>query len=168
MFFQDGLTRNGSGFGFAIELAEKHIIQWSASNNTRSGSIRSDVTAANTFGETSMVFGNGSLGFFAGGKASFQIVYTASGVNNVQVQTAATAGAPVVRAVGDDTNIDLALGAKGSGAVRSASPLDLPVLTASSIANPPAGFMRLFFNSANANRLSSKDSAGTVTAIKDA
>ena len=41
----------------------------------------------------------------------------ASAVNYLEIQNAATGGDPVLRAVGTDTNIDLVLGAKGSGSV---------------------------------------------------
>lgn len=38
----------------------------------------------------------------------------------------------------------------------------LPFIAAASVANPPTGFVRLFFDASNSNRLSQKDSAGTV------
>lgn len=38
----------------------------------------------------------------------------------------------------------------------------LPFIPAASVASPPTGFVRLFFDSSNANRLSQKDSAGAV------
>lgn len=38
----------------------------------------------------------------------------------------------------------------------------LPTIAAASVASPAAGFVKLFFNSANSNRLSQKDSAGAV------
>ena len=38
----------------------------------------------------------------------------------------------------------------------------LPTIAAASVANPPAGTVRLFFDSSNLNRLSQKDSAGAV------
>lgn len=43
---------------------------------------------------------------------------TASAVNEVQVRNAATGSGPVISAVGDDTNINLNLASKGTGAVR--------------------------------------------------
>lgn len=38
----------------------------------------------------------------------------------------------------------------------------LPVIAAASVASPPAGFVKTFFDSSNANRLSQKDSSGAV------
>lgn len=38
----------------------------------------------------------------------------------------------------------------------------IPVIAAASVASPPTGHVRLFFDSTNANRLSQKDSAGAV------
>lgn len=38
----------------------------------------------------------------------------------------------------------------------------LPIIPAASVLTPPAGFVKLFFNSANGNRLSQKDSSGSV------
>jgi hypothetical protein len=54
-----------------------------------------------------------------GGSTQFQIAHTASAVNYVQVTGAATGGDPVVSAQGSDTNIDLALQPKGTGALQA-------------------------------------------------
>jgi len=43
--------------------------------------------------------------------------------------------------------------------------IPVPVRAASAVPNPPTSMRYLFFNSSNANLLSSKDSSGTVTAI---
>jgi hypothetical protein len=54
-----------------------------------------------------------------GGSTQFQIAHTASAVNYVQVTGAATGGDPIVSAQGSDTNIDLALQPKGTGALQA-------------------------------------------------
>jgi len=43
---------------------------------------------------------------------------TASAVNDISITNAATTGSPIIAAVGDDTNINLDLAAKGTGAIR--------------------------------------------------
>lgn len=48
-----------------------------------------------------------------------QVTHTASAVNYVQVTGAATGSRPYIQAQGSDTNVDLRLGAKGSGGVYS-------------------------------------------------
>ena len=48
----------------------------------------------------------------------FRASHTASAVNFLQVQGAATGGNPVISAQGSDTNIDLLLGGKGTGVVK--------------------------------------------------
>lgn len=43
---------------------------------------------------------------------------SASAVNEISVSNAATSGAPIIEATGDDTNIDLEISSKGSGSVK--------------------------------------------------
>lgn len=50
------------------------------------------------------------------GNEIFLTTYVASAVNYVRVKNAATGNGPELQALGDDTNIDLALQAKGTGA----------------------------------------------------
>lgn len=47
-----------------------------------------------------------------------RLSYASGGVNALQLASAATGGGPTVSAVGDDTNVDLNLAAKGSGSVK--------------------------------------------------
>lgn len=74
---------------------------------------------------------------------------TASAVNNLNVTNNATGNAPILSAVGDDTNIDLELAAKGSGnVVVTVGSLDLPASEALSfngtaILSDSAGTMTL-------------------------
>lgn len=52
------------------------------------------------------------------GLAAISVGTTASAVNQVTVTNAVTAGAPVISATGTDTNIDLQISAKGTGAIK--------------------------------------------------
>lgn len=63
--------------------------------------------------------GTGNHTFITGSGAFNQLLvtHTASAVNYVQVTGAATTGTPVVQAQGSDTNVSLALRAKGNGGI---------------------------------------------------
>ena len=54
-----------------------------------------------------------------GGNTQFRITHTGSAANYIQVTGAVTGGDPVVSAQGSDTNIDLALQPKGTGALQA-------------------------------------------------
>ena len=56
-----------------------------------------------------------------------------SAVNNVQISGSASATAPQISAQGTDTNIALSLIGKGTGAVQSASPFQLPSYTVATV-----------------------------------
>jgi hypothetical protein len=58
----------------------------------------------------------------ANGLESILLTATGSAVNEVTIANAATGNAPAVSATGDDTDIDLALAGKGTGAVTMTSP----------------------------------------------
>jgi hypothetical protein len=64
--------------------------------------------------------GTARIGFFTNNISSQQFVinHTASAVNYLQVVGGATGAAPVLSALGSDTNIDLTLAPKGTGNVR--------------------------------------------------
>lgn len=52
------------------------------------------------------------------GAEMLRFVSTASAVNEVQIRNAAAGSGPIISSVGDDTNINLNLASKGTGAVR--------------------------------------------------
>lgn len=54
-----------------------------------------------------------------GGNSLFNLTATGSAVNYMTVANAAAAGSPSITAAGSDTNVDLLLAAKGSGAVKA-------------------------------------------------
>lgn len=60
--------------------------------------------------------GSGTLGLSANGRLALRLETVASSVNYLYGYANATGGAPVLRSVGSDTNVDLALGTQGSGA----------------------------------------------------
>lgn len=61
----------------------------------------------------------------ANGNEMLDFTETTSAINHFQITNAATGSGPTISAVGDDTNIGLALVSKGTGAVRPDSNLDL-------------------------------------------
>lgn len=66
--------------------------------------------------------GTGQHSFTTNGSTTteqLRVAHTASAVNYVQVTGAATGSRPYIQAQGSDTNVDLRLGAKGSGGVYS-------------------------------------------------
>jgi hypothetical protein len=67
--------------------------------------------------------GTGTIGFFtnwtAGGSLQANIAHTASAVNYLQFNGAATGGATIISAQGSDSNVNINLQAKGSGQVRT-------------------------------------------------
>ena len=62
--------------------------------------------------------GTGFHSFITGGNTQFQVLNTASAVNNIYVTGAATGAAPAFVASGSDTNIDLTLTPKGTGVLK--------------------------------------------------
>lgn len=58
----------------------------------------------------------------ANGNEMLEFSATASAVNHVKITNAITGANPSLEASGDDTNIDLTIGGKGTGALRTTSP----------------------------------------------
>lgn len=52
-------------------------------------------------------------------------VEDASAINHIEIENQAIGGGPIIRAVGDDTNIDLNLESKGSGTIKMADTIDV-------------------------------------------
>jgi hypothetical protein len=59
----------------------------------------------------------------ANGNEEIEFGATTSAVNHVKITNAATGTAPKIESAGGDTNVDLKIGAKGTGAVALAGPL---------------------------------------------
>ena len=110
----DGTT----GTAVAIAMAKGHALKWYSGASTQTSTIICNgVTQANSlnlvFGEGSLILSNASGGQIL---AAFPSVPNAA---NYLYLSAATSGSPpVIASGGSDTNIDLSLICKGSGAVR--------------------------------------------------
>ena len=117
IFFHDGLTRSGSDYATAIEMAEKHRVIWRTELNTVGFDVRSEVSAASS--EVAIIAGNNSVSVAGtGGALIGQFAHQASAVNYWQVLNSATGSALQLVAAGTDTDIDLRFTPKGAGAVR--------------------------------------------------
>ena len=79
---------------------------------------------------TAPKFANG--GFIADANGNEEIIFTttASAVNEITVANAATGNAPSITATGGDTNIDLNIGAKGTGLIKETTARYQDVVTA--------------------------------------
>ena len=118
------VLNTGNGIGFKVADTGSTAVNYLAAINQATGNgprLRADGADANV----NLVFsskGTGSILFFTNTEANrqFNISHTASAVNYVQVTGAATGGRPTISPQGSDTNIDLQLTGKGSGAVNVA------------------------------------------------
>lgn len=77
------------------------------------GTIRGNVDIGST-----LKLGNGESIVDTSNNELLKVAVTSSAVNEVSIANAATGNPPRVGATGDDTNIDLGLGGKGTGIVR--------------------------------------------------
>jgi len=107
--------------------------------------------------------------FDANGNEVLRTPATSSAVNDVTVTNAATAGDPTLSATGDDTNIDLALAGKGTGAVKISS-LSYPTADGtagkhlSTNGSGTIGFTTLIYptSDGSANQVLSTNGSGTI------
>ena len=83
-------------------------------------------TATNTFTSPKIITSLSDTN----GNSFIDITPTASAVNRIGVTNAATGGAPSIKAVGTDTNIELQVGAKGTGLVKHISATYQGIVTA--------------------------------------
>lgn len=108
----DGVT----GTGVAMSMARGHTLKWSYAGNNAGASIRSEVDAADS--KTNMIFDDGTTQLVGyNDKIYFAAVQATNQVNYINMLAAATAVAPEVKALGDDTNINLYLRPKGTGSL---------------------------------------------------
>jgi len=107
----DGTT----GTAQALQLAKGHEINWMAGTTIQGAKIRSDITASAGF-DVSQIFEPGVVSFYGTtGKRMFRSQHAASGVNNVNIQNAASAFYPVLRAEGDDAIVGMFFCSKSTG-----------------------------------------------------
>ena len=83
-------------------------------------------TATNTFTSPKIITSLSDTN----GNSFIDITPTSSAVNRIGVTNAATGGAPSIKAVGTDTNIELQVGAKGTGLVKHISATYQGIVTA--------------------------------------
>lgn len=104
--------------------------------------------------------GNSEIGYIQAGRLAgpSSITITAGSHVNVIATTAIYEDAP-------DHVFRDASGSTVWASIAGTGALTLPVVAAASVATPAAGRKTLFFNSSNANKLTSKDSAGVLVVI---
>jgi len=106
------LTTNGAGtLGFASVGAASSISNLIEDTTPQLGGNLDVNGKGISFGGSQLV-----LGFASGGEAA---------VNWIDIEHALTGSGPIIRSVGPDTNVDLNIEAKGTGAIVFASPLAL-------------------------------------------
>lgn len=102
--------------GANVTISNLWSLYVNAGNSHFQGGIR---TAA--FLQSTNIAGVAFDIFDGGANELLKLVRTSSAVNEVTITNAATAGAPSITATGTDTNVDLVIGAKGTGLVRHSS-----------------------------------------------
>ncbi|MDR6419881.1 hypothetical protein J2801_002132 [Paraburkholderia phenoliruptrix] len=105
-----------NGTGIAIAMGKGHILQWYGPGSVKTSHILSNGTTAAAgiellFSDYVAAFNNASQ------KPILQVTGVANGVDGLSVTGAATGGAVAIAAVGDDTNVPLTIGAKGTAGV---------------------------------------------------
>jgi hypothetical protein len=121
------VQHNASAAGTSLGLSNAGLGALNFTNGTNAviQTNGSNILRLGTFGVTAINIANNqvlSLGA-APGSESLRVTPVASAVNYLDVAGAATTGAPVLSAVGSDTNIGIALTPKGTGAVTTVSPV---------------------------------------------
>jgi hypothetical protein len=119
VFSADALTGtngNDSGAATAIEMAKNHQIRWSKPDGTPGAVIRSGVASANKsltllFLDDQVKFGGPSLA------GLFDLIHATGAVNSLEVRNAITGQAPSITARGSDSNVNLTMTPKGTGAL---------------------------------------------------
>lgn len=115
LFEAGGLTETSS-VSRAVSMGVGMRLYWYTSGGNKGFAIRSDVNAAAS--DLEMIASANVLSLLAtNGKNLFQLAHQTNGVNYIQGINAATGGSPRWNAVGDDTNISVALVGKGTGGV---------------------------------------------------
>lgn len=130
-----------------IAVLSNHLGQFGATTSAQLAAVISDETGTGALvfanspvfttpnlGTPSTLVGTNITGTAAGltsgnaqqlvdtnGNAAVSVITTASAVNKVSVTNAATTGAPKISATGTDTNIELQIGAKGTGLIKHTS-----------------------------------------------
>ncbi len=105
----DGVT----GYGVAMQLANRHGIEWVGSDGATKGVIT--MTAGTTF-VGNLTFASGGLEFQASNNnASFRTSANASNANGLWIKGTAAGTAPEIAVMGTDTNIPFVFRSQGTG-----------------------------------------------------
>lgn len=119
VFFKDSLTGcdGTTGTATAIEMAKGHSIFWRAPGNYAGFTIRSDVSSSSS--DVAIVATNNLISCVgAAGTTIFSVANTTSAVNYMRITNAITTNAPVLSAIGTDSDIDITITPKGSGKIK--------------------------------------------------
>jgi hypothetical protein len=115
LFESGGLTETSS-VSRAMSMGVGMRLYWYTSGGNKGFAIRSDNDTGGS--DTELIASANALTWIgANGKAAVTFTHNATGVNRIDLNSSVTTVAPAVRALGDDTNIDLALTPKGTGVV---------------------------------------------------
>ena len=118
LFHSDAIdgTDGATGIGIAIAFATGHAMQWyNNATNICAEIVAEGTTQALT--NTRLNFSDFGLlyQYRPTGKTLFQVENSSTAVNTLAIKPSDTGVSPRIYARGDDTNIDLTLGVKGSG-----------------------------------------------------
>jgi hypothetical protein len=116
LFESGGLTVT-STVSRAVSMGVGMRLYWYTSGNNKGFAIRSDNDTGGSDSEL-VATANALSWYGANGKAAATFTHTASGVNRIDLNSAVATVSPAVRALGDDTNIDLLFTPKGTGLMR--------------------------------------------------
>lgn len=116
LFESGGLTVT-STVSRAVSMGVGMRLYWYTSGGAKGFAIRSDNDTGSS--DTELIASANALTWLAtNGKAAVTFTHTTSGVNRIDLRSEVAASPPAVRALGDDTNIDLLFTPKGAGLVR--------------------------------------------------
>jgi hypothetical protein len=113
-----------NGTGIAMSLAKGHIIEWRNSAANITGEIFSNVVTASNATRAIFTDSGFQIGMQSGGALAFFPPVTAA-ANWLVFSGAVTGASPTILANGGDTNVNLKLGAQGTGVVNTIAPLSV-------------------------------------------
>jgi hypothetical protein len=117
ILFEDGGLTVTSTVSRAVTMGVGMRLFWYTSSGNKAFAIRSDNNTAGS--DTELIASANALTWIgANGKAAVTFTHTASGVNRIDLRSDVTTAPPQVRALGDDTNIDLLFTPKGTGVMQ--------------------------------------------------
>jgi hypothetical protein len=117
ILFESGGLTTSSGVSNAMRMGVGMRLYWDTSGGAKGFTIRSDVDAGSS--NIDIVASANALTVFGeNSKPLYSATHTASAVNYISLADNTTTNSPQVKALGEDTNIDLSIVPKGTGVVR--------------------------------------------------